>query len=600
MKNITLENKWIVWIFFSFIFIYLILRAIYVNPYLDEILTLNDYIETDVVWNEELGKGSANNHLLNTYLCKFIYQFSGPNFFYLRIPNIIAFVLFFFSLKYIVKKIIERPFQVVVFISLNMIPWIFEYFGFIRGYALALACLFTSIVFLDLWIRSKKVFYYGVFLVFIWLSFFANLSFFYSLVIAFIYSFFHLVFFLKQFSKVQILTHFVQIFVFILFINPLINYIFRLKQAGALWWGNLEGLWECTGVSIAEITFFTDNDLIKYILIFFYFLICTLTIVRIIKKRLLNYLFTLESLFFLFLFGNIFIIEFLAYFLKVNYPRDRAAIQLVFFSLIAFAACIQYFRYFKFLIFLLIFFPISFFLNLNIYSSTYQKNHRLSPFIANYLSHNLKSTSSYSVGPLISQSMFFELRNNKQPRMFTVSNNLGFVQPNFLVIEDDNYRKSVPNFYKLVKKDEHTQTFLFKDQRIFKSKIKRDTTISNFNFSSEFLNIIDIPNVNEIVKSTYFQYRIKGEFYFTSTFTPINLVLTMGDSITSNRYYCDVNIDKVAKNKKSISFIWNSPVYKSLPENPKLLIYLWNVYRKKILIKNLQTTLYQCAIESKK
>lgn len=594
MQNLNLNNKWIVISFFSYLFIYLIIRSIYVNPYLDELITLNDYIESNSNWFKNLGIGSANNHLLNSFLCKFMYQFFGPNFFYLRIPNLLSFIIFFFSTKYIVKKTIDLPYQLLVFIALNTIAWIFEYFGFIRGYALAISFLFSSIVALNLWIEKKKIHFFGLFLISMLLFFSANLSFFYTLVLLTLFAVFHFSFQIKTLSKSHLISYIFMLLVFLSAVYPLIIYSFKLKEAGALWWGNLDGLWRCTGVSVVEITFFTNNNIFKYILLFFYLTLGILGIILLVKKGVKNYLFSLEGLFFILLFGNFFIIEMLALLLKVNYPRDRAAMQLVFFSIITFATIFQHFRYIKYLLLILLYFPISFIWKTNINSSIYQHKLRISPIIHNYINNHITSKFSYSVDPLLSPSMNFALRKKTDTPLFTTYNNdLDFVQPNFLITEDRNITKILPNYYKSILYDKYSETSIYKDMRHFAYKTVKETVIPYKLLENEYHNVIDYSNVKDLVNSEYFACKISCEINFIKNTSPLNMVIAMGDSLNYSRYYTPIIIDRIDINKRTIKFVWKSPIYKSLPENPKLIVYFWDVYKKQIKMKDFKFTLFK-------
>ena len=75
MKKFSLENKLLIWEIFLLLLIYLILRAVFLTPYCDEIETLFEYIETQYLIETTVKDSSANNHLLNT-LGKFVYSTS--------------------------------------------------------------------------------------------------------------------------------------------------------------------------------------------------------------------------------------------------------------------------------------------------------------------------------------------------------------------------------------------------------------------------------------------------------------------------------------------------------------------------------------------
>jgi hypothetical protein len=599
MKFASLENRWAVGLVFLLLFVYLILRALFVPIYIDEVTTLFEYIESNKNWNESLSTMSANNHLLNTFLGKFMHQLFGDSIFCLRIPNILSFVLFFFSIKFTVKKSVHTTYQFLVFVALNTIVWIFEYFGYLRGYGLGLAFFFTAITYFYRWVENQKTHHFALFLLCLWLSFFANLSFFNSLAIFAFYAFLNVIFFFKKIGKKQLILHFVLLLVFILSVVPLINYSFDLKDAGALWWGNLTGIWSCTGRILVSLTFFHESYDFKYIFLLFYSLLASLGMYSFVIKGAKEFLFSLEGLFYTLLFGNMLLIEILAVFFKVNYPMDRAAMLLVFFTLITFVLAFQHVRNLKHLIFLLLYFPISFVFKMNLDSSVYQKNHRISPSVKNYLSENLGEQSSYSVAPLIEESSYFAIREAKQARLFYMtleSQNLQEVQPSFFLVDPPFHSKKIPSFYKRTLVDPSSKIEIYKDIRHLKYTAVKDTIIREMSSQNEFLGLVDNLKLSDL--SLYHQFKIKmtGEVYFEEEVSDLNLTISLGDSLDKNKYYESNPLSLIAACKKSIDFIWNSPTYKILPGKQNCSIYFWNQEKKNLRYKNVYLTIYKVEI----
>lgn len=90
----------------------------------------------------------ANNHLLNTWLNIYLVKLLGVSEFVLRIPSLIAHILFlFFSFKLI--KNFQNTFLIIAsFLIINLNPYILDFFSLSRGYGLSLGLMMTSIYYL--------------------------------------------------------------------------------------------------------------------------------------------------------------------------------------------------------------------------------------------------------------------------------------------------------------------------------------------------------------------------------------------------------------------------------------------------------------------
>ena len=588
MKFLSLENKWFVWTTFSLLFIYLILRAILIKPYCDEASTLIDYIESPFLIEQIIRGTSANNHLLNTLLGKFMYLFTGDNMFFLRIPNVLSFILYFFSIKFIVIKCILPKYQGLTFIALNTVAWIFEYFGYLRGYGLALGLLFCAITLFYSWTKNKVIYKFILFLTFLWLSLFANLSFFNTSIILWCVGIVYILINLRDFKKQHIVIYFLVNIGYFVALYPLISYSLELKEAGALWWGSLIGIWDVSGFSLSIITLFVHNDFVKNSIILLIILIGILGLIKLKNIGFKEFISSFEGIFYILFIGNLVMIEILAIFFKVNYPRDRAAVQLVLFLTITFILFIQKIKYINYLAYLLLFFPISFIYNLSVNSSVYQIDHRLSEPISQYLKKNLKDESSYSYFGLLCNPAILELRKEKKMKLFNHEKYLNFVESSFLILES-NF--TPPPFYEFKMKDKISQVSIYENTKIFKYKLVKDTIIKFYDSENDIL-FFRQNEVDTLFTTNKFKVKISSEMTLSNYSLPLHLVLSLGDSIDPNRYYYDNAIEKLSKNKKDISIVWNSPIYTIENDKKNLAIYFWNVEHKPIKYKNIRFKIY--------
>jgi hypothetical protein len=588
MKFFSLENKLLIWAIFILLFIYLILRAVFLTPYCDELSTLFEYIEAPYLIETTVKESSANNHLLNTLLGKFAYLFFGDTIYFLRIPNILSFILYFFSIKYIVSKCILYKYQFLTFIALNTVAWIFEYFGYLRGYGLALGLLFYAISIFHSWSENKKPIKFFFFLFLVWLSVFANLSFFNTSIILLFYSIMYLVLNFSCFKNRTLIIYFLIVISFVLALYPLVLYSFELKEAGALWWGNLDGLWMCTGNSLSQITLFTTHISVKYFALLVIVLIGIGGLLKLKSIGFKEFISSFEGIFYTLFIGNIFMIEILAVFFKVNYPKDRAAVQLVLFLIFAFVLFIQKIRFLNYLSFVLLFFPISFLLKINVKTSIYQNDHRLSNSVDQYLEKHLSPESSYSLCGLLETSGYLRLRNEKKMKLFNIERYSKYIESSFLIIESNNV---IPSFYNRKMVDTNSEITIYENTKKYKYNLVKDTVIK-FSENENDIMLFQQKGIDSIFKSNKFKVKITSLIKFSDQNIPLHLILTLGDSLNPIRHYHENSLEKLAKRKNAIDIVWNSPVYTIEKDKKNMSIYMWNINKKLVQYRNLNLKIY--------
>jgi hypothetical protein len=87
--------KGMTYVLFLFVFTYLVIRAFFNAPILDEIATYFLYIYQGDYWGETIF-WDANNHLLNSFIGHHLYPLFKDHINWYRIPHLISFILYFF------------------------------------------------------------------------------------------------------------------------------------------------------------------------------------------------------------------------------------------------------------------------------------------------------------------------------------------------------------------------------------------------------------------------------------------------------------------------------------------------------------------------
>lgn len=163
------------------IFVYILLRALYIDITIDEASTIVEYVPMSL---KEImfSVTSVNNHILNTLAIKFLLHFHNtPTLFHFisRIPNILAFILYGFSIYKLLEKQ-NNLIRITSSIILLVNPFILEFFAYARGYGLSFGLLafsfyilqekrfavkvrdVTSVIFFGLAVYSNLTLIYGL------------------------------------------------------------------------------------------------------------------------------------------------------------------------------------------------------------------------------------------------------------------------------------------------------------------------------------------------------------------------------------------------------------------------------------------------------
>lgn len=263
---------------------------------------------------------SANNHFLNSLLSWCSYQFFGPQEWALRLPNLIAFLLFLFFNYKIGRQIKSPLLRWLYWICLLSTQYLLEFFSYSRGYGLSIAFLAGGLWFLNQAIRQQKILRDWQSWLFMWLAVAANLNMLSSYLIWLLFVAF---FTLKNLPIKKWLFPF---FLRAVTVIPFVLLGFQLKQNNELYFGTSKGLGESIHLLLIRI-FRQPFDGAAYIVMFLFFLILLGMVAhyKIFMKPGHPPLpfFILGS----FLILNILIALIQFYILDINLPVERAIIH---------------------------------------------------------------------------------------------------------------------------------------------------------------------------------------------------------------------------------------------------------------------------------
>ncbi|RKY11144.1 MAG: hypothetical protein DRP65_05095 [Planctomycetota bacterium] len=126
----------------------------------DESLTFQRYcdsVRTALTSFDPADASSTNNHLLNSIFIHYARRCFGSYEHFIRIPSLLAGIVFSLTVAFIIYKTIHSGLMRVVSLAMvSLIPFVFDYSYLARGYAFGLAGIYAQIAFV-LWLLEHKV-----------------------------------------------------------------------------------------------------------------------------------------------------------------------------------------------------------------------------------------------------------------------------------------------------------------------------------------------------------------------------------------------------------------------------------------------------------
>lgn len=251
-------TKYILFLLSSILFVYTFIKACILSITWDEAYSYLEYVRKGIFIQDQFDMMSANNHLLNTWLSIFFVKCFGVHEWVLRLPSLLAHLLFLIFSARLVSRFQTRWLVVSAFILINVHPYLLDFFSLSRGYGLSIGLMMTSIYYLYAFhngYKNKDA----------WLSLFTGaLSVLANYVtLNYVMALFAVLVMLYMYHAKQetsqkstfwrnIVPAVVLFGVLLLVVVPM---AFKLKEAGALFFGG-QGFWKDTIHSIVDRSFY--------------------------------------------------------------------------------------------------------------------------------------------------------------------------------------------------------------------------------------------------------------------------------------------------------------------------------------------------------
>nr|WP_294861061.1 hypothetical protein [uncultured Fluviicola sp.] len=576
------------WILFLGLLVYAILRAWIVEPIHDEVATYFHYIETGEI------KGGrslmdANNHLLNSWLGNLSYRWFGTHFFLFRVPAIACFCLYFWSSRKLTRNLNIGLWGELSFVALNTIPWIFDYFSYTRGYGLGIGLFMAGLLQLSLWLKEKHTGHLILLLLFFYLAILSNLTYLITSLIVVSYVIFITLLYSKKIGIKALVFHAFLLIVFCYSLIPLVEFSFALKEAGALYYGSLDGLWWVTGKTLSRYILFYDANWLRIAYILIGLVGVILLFIQWKKESWLQFITSTSFWLCMLIGGNILAILFLAKVMKVNYPEDRAAMYLVPLCILALTVLFAQNKISRYVLLILLFFPISFIAKLNLNTSVFSPDDRMSESFYQSAMKDLKPDQTVSIYPIQQLTYAYFERTNPDHK----EKHIGTLQKDFLPSSDLILTKTTWLFpkddismYKVVAEDPASSYIALRRKKPFKQIHLFDSIGKTKQSDEEFILFYDAP-IRPEWRNKLIQINLKGDLKTDTELNDFNIVVATNDSTDRNLRYDYQNLRwYYGENIRQFKMNYPYTAKHFLNEESRLIIYIWNPERKHFKLRN--------------
>ncbi|MEJ6583812.1 MAG: hypothetical protein QNL29_07210 [Crocinitomicaceae bacterium] len=578
-------------VLFAFMFVYLLLRIIINEPLHDEVATYMFYIYQGNYWGETI-HWDANNHLLNSFICHQLYKVFGDNMAVFRLPNLVAFIFFFFGTVHLTKNF-KTPFlKTLALLALNTIPFYMEYFGNTRGYGLSFGFLVWGIVYFNDFLTTRKTSKLILAYFFLTLTISANLTLvntcFILIATAIGSSFFS--------NKMSLGKHIKESFIHLAFLGalyPFIKFAFKLKEQGALYYGSLDGIWDVTGKTISKYTIFYDADWLRFAYLFVFIVFLIYTFFYLVKTKRVEWFDNPKLVYALLLFGNLCAILAMAYLMAVLYPEDRVGMYLILFFLLLCFHFLDDIKIGKWLQFSLLFFPISMLFHLSLHTSVFSPDDRLNQEFYQKIKAELKPENTLHIYRIMNWGWPYAESHVKEKSSVGQFDNANGILSDILITKTTVLTNpKVLELYDILAYYEPSTHIAFKR----KKPLKRESlfTIKGEDSKSEN-EFYDFANINcDTYEKKNLLLSVSGHLKTFKKFNSLILVVASKLKDGSDGRYLYYSFETAYQGQLiNGDFLHHFVIENIASDETELKIYLWNRTLSTTQLTNVSATIYE-------
>ena len=565
-------------VFSILIWLYLILRAVHIQPVHDEIATFFHYVHRGYIWPGE-ALWDANNHLLNSLLTRQSYLFFGSEPWALRLANLLLFPVFAGYVYLQGKRLQTVPLTIAFWLSMLTAHYLVEHFAYSRGYGLAMAFLMGG-----LYHGSEYLSGNGLKRHLIAALLMLNLAVFSSLTLLNLYVILLGFLGLKIILTRRILS--LHTLILVGLSTPLVFFVrlaTELKEKGLLYYGTQEGFWSLTIETLSKLFGGVFQDYLKILASIAFAFAIGVILTRLVSKKRLP---IGERGFF---FSAFLILAFIAVqtqvmFLDTNYPEDRVGLYFYPLMILAFLFSVGELKpgavRWAAPVLLLVF-PLHFVLNMNFQKSTLW----FFDIIPERFIEKVKRESSdlkhppsiggYHMRGLVWAYMNYSHGGDQNQVQF---NDFPGTTADYQLFKGNQITEEVDSLYERIDHGEISDVYLLRRKSFLERKPVIEGEIDMAASDAEFLSIHEGKCDSLVGENLLLRFSLN----IRSPERPLVtwMVLSIHDADGENLIYERFPLDWVATSFSP--FDGNYSMYTpSIPEEAEnLKVYIWNVYKK--------------------
>lgn len=566
---------------FFLVFIFVIVRAIFIPLFVDEIATYTLYVKNGYFspYNEFQ---KANNHLVNTLLTYVSYSLFGNSPISLRLFNVLAFIPFaVYTFKiglFFKNRIVKWAFYLGFLFSINLLA----YFSLSRGYGLSFAFLVMSIYYTYQVISRNRILDVPLSVIAMILALYSNFSLFLFVCISGLVLLINVIVKRDYFlQKLNLRVVFLSVMGYLLSIYYALEILFHFKEKGILWWGYLNGFWEDTVYSLIHNLFNTTDEsyAIQSLII-----VCS---IFVLLMAFVKRFFSTSNLFFYFLFLNVIGIILMAELFEVNYPFQRTGAHLYLFFMGAFCFAADKVKSKKILPFVLIptfLLPVYFVLDFNTNQVVNWEEDNLPDEFFDKVKEIESTKEQEYISSIYIEGTTIACWDYKYYNDYQEYIPLSFFKRDTLkwfydyVIDREESVEEFGQLYEMIANQETSRMALYKRKNPVTRELITEKVITEFQeIEKEFYEFLNF-SIDSAESTTINVELLAGIEYHKRPFNS-KIVVTVENSITQEKYdYKLVNLftkdDWVEYEPFKISiFMNNIPI----GETVDVKVYLWNL-----------------------
>ena len=571
---------------FSFLMVYFVLRALFLEPLHDESATFLHFIEPEI-WFGESVMLDANNHLFNSFLGSLLHSFFGNEFFLFRLPSLLCFPIYFWGIYTFLKSIDNRFTQIILLTAAVTVVYMNDYFSYSRGYAMAISFFIWMLVYAQRFVKESRTISLILLYVFSFLAVFSNLVFLVSACLALVLA---LIIHLKNIRNFAVVKNVFLLVVHIAFIYsllPIISFGQLLKEHGALYYGSLDGFWIVTGKTLSKYVLYYDADWLKWFFILLFILFLGLLIYLLFKRGFWKQAAQETTILSWFLFGNIIAIFVLAIFMKVNYPEDRAGMYFIPLIILLVGFFSHEFHKWRYIQLILLFFPITAIFQLNLNTSIFTPDERFDASFYQQVKKTIDTSTTVSV--YHTMALNWDLLERQTKDVVKIQPNiLNEFSPLYDVIINKSSELNVRDLkdYQLLCKDLPSGFVAYKRTKPLQKIKIRSSKIGRITSNDEYINLLELKSLDSI-RNEDLLVKLAGNFKIITPFHDVRLIFTTFNAKNETVRYETYDQRWIhGANQGQFKVKINSVFKRFYPEEIEFRLYIWNPQHSKINFEN--------------